>query len=79
MKFLGKGFIGSTPPERYAAVTSVTQGTRKSLFIVDKTNGLGEKGVVELTSEHVVSFLAHRASRASNASTGGRKRGRDEA
>ena len=43
-------------------VTSVTRGTRKSLFIVDYANGLGEGGVVELTSDHVVSFLARRAS-----------------
>ena len=43
-------------------VTSVTRGTRKSLFIVDYANGLGEGGVVELTSDHVVSFLAQRAS-----------------
>jgi len=74
-----RGSIVQHPPRVMHAVTSVTQGVRKSLFIVDTANGLGEKGVVELTSEHVVSFLAHRASQVSNTSTGGRKRGRDEA
>ena len=74
-----RGSLVQHPPSVMHAVTSVTQGTRKSLFIVDKTNGLGEKGVVELTSDHIISFLAQRASRASNMSTGGGKRGRDEA
>ena len=74
-----RGSLVQHPPSVMHAVTSVTQGTRKSLFIVDTANGLGEKGVVELTSDHIVSFLAHRASQVSNTSTGGRKRGRDEA
>ena len=74
-----RGSLVQHPPSVMHAVTSVKQGTRKSLFIVDQTNGIGGHGVVKLTSEHVVSFLAHRASQASNTSTGGRKRGRDEA
>jgi len=74
-----RGSLVQHPPKVMHAVTSVTQGVRKSLFIVDQTNGIGGHGVVKLTSEHVVSFLAHRASQPSNASTGGRKRGRDEA
>ena len=40
-------------------VTSVTEGTRKSLFIVDSTNGLGEEeGVVGLTKDDVISVFA---------------------
>jgi len=34
---------------------------RKSLFIVDRDNGLGEGGVIILSSDDVASFLAHRA------------------
>jgi serine/threonine protein kinase/ubiquitin len=39
------------------AVTALTSGTRKSLFVVDKTNGLGEGGVVHVKENHVHSFL----------------------
>jgi len=38
-------------------VTSVTEGVRKSLFVIDDTNGLGEGGVVKLTPDHIDSFL----------------------
>lgn len=55
------GSLVQHPPQILHGVTSVTEGTRKSLFIVDKSNGLGEDGVVNLTSDHVVSFLAHLA------------------
>ena len=41
-------------------VTSVTEGTRKSLFLVDHMNGLGHQGVVQLTNGHIVSFLTQR-------------------
>ena len=55
------GSLVQHPPQILHGVTSVTEGTRKSLFIVDKSNGLGGDGVVNLTSDHVVSFLAHLA------------------
>lgn len=55
------GSVVQHPPRVLHGVTSVTEGTRKSLFIVDKANGLGENGVVELSVGHVVSFLAQRA------------------
>ena len=43
------------------AVTAMYEGTRKSLFVVDYINGLGEDGVVEMTSAHVQEFLDARA------------------
>ena len=46
------------PPNVLHGVTSVTRGIRKSLFIVDKSNGLGEGGVIKLTSDHIIAFLA---------------------
>lgn len=62
-------------------MTQVTEGTRKSLFIVDVSNGLGEKGVVELTGgdvvEDVVSFFAQRALAAGRKRAAGEKRTRD--
>mmetsp|Transcript_39199 Transcript_39199/g.71800 ORF Transcript_39199/g.71800 Transcript_39199/m.71800 type:complete len:439 (-) Transcript_39199:85-1401(-) len=67
-----RGSLIQHPPQVLHGVTSVAEGTRKSLFIVDQANGLGEKGVVELTSDHVVSFLATRAASLAN-STNDRK------
>jgi len=67
-----RGSLVQHPPNVLHGVTQVTEGTRKSLFIVDLHNGLGENGVVELTSDDVVSFLAHRALNV------GRKRQREE-
>mmetsp|Transcript_33126 Transcript_33126/g.69726 ORF Transcript_33126/g.69726 Transcript_33126/m.69726 type:complete len:172 (-) Transcript_33126:28-543(-) len=55
------GSLVQHPPHVLHGVTSVTDGVRKSLFIVDTTNGLGENGIVNVTSDHVVSFLAQRA------------------
>ena len=63
-----RGSLVQHPPRVLHGVTQVTEGMRKSLFIVDLANGLGEKGVVELTDDVVASFLAHRAL------VGGRKR-----
>ena len=37
-------------------VSALTAGTRKSLFVVDRANGLGELGVVDVTSAHVEGF-----------------------
>ena len=67
-----RGSLIQHSPRVLHGVTSVAEGTRKSLFIVDQANGLGEKGVVELTSDHVVSFLATRAASLAN-STNDRK------
>ena len=72
-----RGSLVQHPPHVLHGVTSVTEGTRKSLFIVDKTNGLGEKGVITLTSDHVVSFLAQRAAPAAS-STNSKKRSRED-
>ncbi|KAL7530824.1 hypothetical protein ACHAXR_003693 [Thalassiosira sp. AJA248-18] len=55
------GSLVQHPPRVLHGVTSVTEGTRKSLFIVDQSNGLGDEGVVDLTSDDVISFLVHRA------------------
>ena len=37
-------------------MTSVVRGKRKSLFIVDESNGLGEGGVIFLDQDHVRTF-----------------------
>ena len=42
------------------AVTSLTRGTRKSLFVVDENNGLGENGVIDASSSDVTPFLEAR-------------------
>ena len=55
------GSLVQHPPRVLHGVSSVTEGTRKSLFIVDQSNGLGENGVIQLTSDHVVAFLARQA------------------
>jgi ubiquitin-large subunit ribosomal protein L40e len=55
------GSLVQHPPKVLHGVTSVTQGARKSLFVVDGTNGLGQSEIVELTSDQVVSFFALRA------------------
>ena len=51
------GSLVQHPPNILHGVTSLTEGERKSLFILDVTNGLGEGGVVKLTSDHIDSFL----------------------
>jgi hypothetical protein len=42
------------------AVTNLTEGTRKSLFVVDVENGLGENGVVVANARQMSSFLKDR-------------------
>ena len=64
------GSLVQHPPQVLHAVTSVTEGVRKSLFLVDHSNGLTNGigvvpgyemgGVVTLRNEHVASFLAQR-------------------
>jgi len=55
------GSLVQHPRNVLHGVTQVTEGMRKSLFIVDRDNGLGEGGVVVLSSDDVASFLAYRA------------------
>jgi len=55
------GSMVQHPPNILHGVTSVTRGTRKSLFVVDDSNHLGMEGVIKVTSNHVVTFLASRA------------------
>ena len=69
------GSLVQHPPHLLHGVTSVTEGVRKSLFIVDEKNGLGENGVTALSSDHLVSFLAKQAQQKC---TNGRKRPREE-
>lgn len=50
------GSLVQHPPKVLHGVTSVVRGKRKSLFIVDEMNGLGEGGVIYLDQEHVRGF-----------------------
>ncbi|KAL7546000.1 hypothetical protein ACHAWF_009343 [Thalassiosira exigua] len=59
------GSLVQHPPKILHGVTSVTEGVRKSLFIVDELNGLGERGIVEMTSDDVIAFVAHVATKRS--------------
>ena len=52
------GSVVQHPPKVLHGVTSVIEGVRKSLFIVDRMNGLGEGGYYNLTNEDISSFLA---------------------
>lgn len=47
----------------------LTKGTRKSLFVVNQSNGLGEEGVVCVNIAHVAAFLAARESAAKSNNT----------
>jgi hypothetical protein len=51
------GSVCGHPREVLHAVTSLIEGTRKSLFVVDEANGLGEGGVVHVQNSDVESFL----------------------
>ena len=51
------GSVCQHPRKVLHAVTSLTKGTRKSLFVVDVNNGLGEDGVVTVCAREVQSFL----------------------
>ena len=63
LKFVPRpaGSIVQHPPKILHGVTQVTEGTRKSLFIVDKSNGRGDDAVVNLTDDDVTYFVPHRA------------------
>jgi hypothetical protein len=56
-----RGSLVQHPPNVLHGVTSVTEGIRKGLFVVDEWNGLGMEGVVEATFEHIVNFAENRA------------------
>jgi len=51
------GSVVQHPPRVLHGVSAMIKGTRKSLFIVDQTNGLGEDAVVKIEEEHVDGFL----------------------
>lgn len=54
------GSLVQHPPFVLHGVTNLTSGTRKSLFIVDKENGLGEAGVLVADQKQVNDFLKTR-------------------
>ena len=51
------GSVCQHPPQVLHGVSALTEGTRKSLFMVDVSNGLGDGDVVEVTGAHVQSFI----------------------
>eukprot|EP00009_Paramoeba_aestuarina_P000974 CAMPEP_0201514484 /NCGR_PEP_ID=MMETSP0161_2-20130828/6314_1 /ASSEMBLY_ACC=CAM_ASM_000251 /TAXON_ID=180227 /ORGANISM="Neoparamoeba aestuarina, Strain SoJaBio B1-5/56/2" /LENGTH=349 /DNA_ID=CAMNT_0047911049 /DNA_START=72 /DNA_END=1121 /DNA_ORIENTATION=- len=51
------GSMTQHPAKVLHGVTSLTEGTRKSLFVVDEANGLGEGAVVKVTDKQVKDFL----------------------
>jgi len=51
------GSMVQHPPKVLHGVTSLTSGTKQGLFVVDPEDGLGERGVIEVTRGHVRSFL----------------------
>merc|ERR1712070_561772 len=60
------GSVCQHPQKVLHAVTALLEGTRKSLFVVDQRNGLGEGGVVEVTAAHVKAFLDAQAKQVEN-------------
>ena len=54
------GSVCRHAPKVLHAVTSLTSGTRKSLFVVDTANGLGENGVIHACRWDVESFFEAR-------------------
>ena len=56
------GSVSQHPSKVLHAVTALTEGVRKSLFVVDQSNGLGEEGVVIVKLSHVTAFLGVRES-----------------
>lgn len=55
------GSLTQHQPKALHGVTSLTEGTRKSLFIVDGLNGLGENGVTTVSQSDVEEFLYQRS------------------
>lgn len=54
------GSLVQHTPKVLHGVTNLTSGTRKSLFIVDRENGLGEDGVIVADDSNVNEFLESR-------------------
>ena len=56
-----RGSISQHPAKVLHGVTALTYGTRKSLFVVDESNGLGDDhdNVLTVTEDHVHDFLVH--------------------
>merc|ERR1711918_199943 len=63
-----QGSLVQHHPKVLHGVTSVTEGTRKSLFVVDESNELGMEGVVTLSQGDIDSFSEHE--RAADAGVG---------
>ena len=59
-----RGSTSQHPAKVLHGVTALTEGTRKSLFVVDQQNGLGDDptAVLTVTETQVDSFLAFMAS-----------------
>lgn len=57
------GSITRHPRSVLHGVSTLLEGTRKSLFVVDPTNGFGGQDVVLVKDQHVEEFLASGASR----------------
>jgi hypothetical protein len=57
------GSVCQHPPKVLHAVSPITEGVRKSLFVVDTTNGLGEAGVVDVTDTDITAFRDHKRTR----------------
>lgn len=51
------GSVCQHPCRVLHGVSALMEGTRKSLFVVDWLNGLGERGVVDATHHHVQGFI----------------------
>eukprot|EP00009_Paramoeba_aestuarina_P007965 CAMPEP_0201518974 /NCGR_PEP_ID=MMETSP0161_2-20130828/9666_1 /ASSEMBLY_ACC=CAM_ASM_000251 /TAXON_ID=180227 /ORGANISM="Neoparamoeba aestuarina, Strain SoJaBio B1-5/56/2" /LENGTH=248 /DNA_ID=CAMNT_0047916893 /DNA_START=714 /DNA_END=1458 /DNA_ORIENTATION=- len=51
------GSMTQHPAKVLHAVTSLTEGTRKSLFVVDQSNGLGEGNVLVVNEAQVNEFI----------------------
>jgi len=58
------GSITRHPRSVLHAVSTLLEGTRKSLFVVDPTNGLGGEDVVLVKDQHVEDFLGKSGARA---------------
>ena len=57
------GSVCQHPPKVLHAVTRITRGVRKGLFVVDSANGLGETGVVHVNDADVTAFREHKRSK----------------
>ena len=56
------GSLVQHPPKILHGVTSIAEGASKCLLVADNNFELDSNGLIEVTGDHVVSFLANRAS-----------------